>query len=465
MNVRRCTVGLFVAAMTLSAFLARAQEVALDPATSATPDAGQTVTLTVNAKAFDKLFGWQLDLVYNNAALKFKSFAEGGFLKAAGATFAVPAKTKAVAGDPDGLNEQVTIGATLLGGSANGAGDLATVTFTVVAKAATVVKLSGAKFLDPDVNDIAVKTANATLTAGAAENKPPTADAGAAKSGSVGVAIAFDGSASADADGTIAAYAWDFGDGTTGTGAKASHIYAKAGAYTAKLTVTDDKGATAAVNVTVTVSGNPIIREHAANSPALRLTASFPAVDGHGHAYISIWQGEWKVAAGQWLEYQVFMASGNPAFQASVDMASADGTTLRDVKAADGSRAVDQNKLNAHPASDLSAFARDKWYHRQISLDALDGKTINGIVLAVDSDKHGAGVFNAYFDNIQITDKTNSLQDIYIDCLEFVLATTSRSPNQSLDSAYGFTPKLRRSFDDPSPYADAANFIRPAAYL
>ncbi|MGD9999425.1 MAG: PKD domain-containing protein [Ilumatobacteraceae bacterium] len=56
-----------------------------------------------------------------------------------------------------------------------------------------------------------------------------------------------DASASSDSDGTIVSYAWDFGDGTTGTGQIATHAYAEAGSYTVKLTVTDDKGATASI--------------------------------------------------------------------------------------------------------------------------------------------------------------------------------------------------------------------------
>lgn len=423
MKVRGWYVG-FVTAMLGGVLFAHAQEVALSPASSAAPNAGQTVTFTLGAKAFDNLFGWQIDVLYDTKVLKFKSFTEGGFLKAAGPTFAVPAKTRALAGDPDGLNEAVTVGATLLGGAAKGDGDLGTVTFDVVAKAATVVKLAGAKFLNPDVEEIPVKTSNATLTV-AVENKPPVANAGSAKTGTIGVAVAFDASASTDPDGTIASYAWDFGDGTVGTGRTVNHIYTKPGSYTVKLTVTDDKGATGTANVTVTISGKPIIREHAPNSPALRLTATFPQVDGHGHAYVAIWKGEWKVETGQWLEYQVFMASGNPTFQAGVDLATVDGKTLRDAGV------VDQNNLNAHPATNLSAFARDKWYHRQIPLDALAGKTVNGITVAVDSDKHGAGVFNAYFDNLQITDKTNSLLDVYVDDANVPLPTPVKTSTEA----------------------------------
>ncbi|MFI6518294.1 PKD domain-containing protein [Spirillospora sp. NPDC050679] len=66
----------------------------------------------------------------------------------------------------------------------------------------------------------------------------------------------FNGSASSDPDGSIASYQWDFGDGGSATGATPEHTYAAAGTYTVKLTVTDDKGATATRSDTVTVAPN-----------------------------------------------------------------------------------------------------------------------------------------------------------------------------------------------------------------
>ncbi|WP_326769273.1 ThuA domain-containing protein [Streptomyces sp. NBC_01591] len=53
---------------------------------------------------------------------------------------------------------------------------------------------------------------------------------------------------------TIASYHWDFGDGVKADGATATHIYGRKGAYTARLTVTDDKGDTTTGSVRIDVS-------------------------------------------------------------------------------------------------------------------------------------------------------------------------------------------------------------------
>lgn len=81
-------------------------------------------------------------------------------------------------------------------------------------------------------------------------NAPPVARATVVVTG---MTAAFDASGSSDSDGTIASYAWTFGDGASGTGKTATHDYT-GGTFTAKLTVTDDKGATATTDVPVSIS-------------------------------------------------------------------------------------------------------------------------------------------------------------------------------------------------------------------
>ena len=65
--------------------------------------------------------------------------------------------------------------------------------------------------------------------------------------------VSFDASASADPNGQIISYAWEFGDGQKGSGKTTSHTYSKAGSFKAKLTVTDDSGATALAERTIAV--------------------------------------------------------------------------------------------------------------------------------------------------------------------------------------------------------------------
>lgn len=58
-------------------------------------------------------------------------------------------------------------------------------------------------------------------------------------------------------EGTAHQYEWDFGDEGTSALAAPTHAYAEAGEYTATVTVTDDRGATATATVDITVGNEP----------------------------------------------------------------------------------------------------------------------------------------------------------------------------------------------------------------
>jgi PKD repeat protein len=93
-------------------------------------------------------------------------------------------------------------------------------------------------------------------------NQPPTAVVSALPATGVApLSVAFDGSRSTDIDGTIASWAWSFGDGTWGSGPLITHVYSTAGSYVAKVTVTDNGGASnttsVAINVTAGASSVP----------------------------------------------------------------------------------------------------------------------------------------------------------------------------------------------------------------
>ncbi len=107
-------------------------------------------------------------------------------------------------------------------------------------------------------NDGLAGTASVTITVVAPPNVPPTAVASANfTTGMAPLAIAFSSAGSSDSDGTIASYKWDFGDGTSSTVASPSKTYTLPGNYTAKLTVTDNSGASASATVAIAVLANP----------------------------------------------------------------------------------------------------------------------------------------------------------------------------------------------------------------
>ncbi len=128
------------------------------------------------------------------------------------------------------------------------------------------------------VTDAAGQTSTATTTVTATEppiTTPPAAViSSSTTTGLAPLTVTFDASSST---GAIASYQWDFGDGSTATGNTAAHIYTTAGAYAAKLTVTNATGLTSTASTTVTVTA-PVIE------PALPPTARISSSTAAGQA-------------------------------------------------------------------------------------------------------------------------------------------------------------------------------------
>lgn len=106
-------------------------------------------------------------------------------------------------------------------------------------------------------NDGLANSASVTVNVSAPENIAPIAAASAnVTTGTAPVPVIFSSAGSMDPDGSIASYRWEFGDGTSSTAASPSKTYMNAGNYTARLTVTDNRGASAASTVAVAVKGD-----------------------------------------------------------------------------------------------------------------------------------------------------------------------------------------------------------------
>ncbi|MFF1571690.1 PKD domain-containing protein [Leifsonia sp. NPDC058292] len=134
---------------------------------------------------------------------------------------------------------------------------------------------------------------------------------------------AFDGTGSTDPDGTITSYAWEYGDGATGSGATASHPYASAGTYTARLTVTDNGGATAVTTrqVTVTAPPQPGVL---ASDPFERTVANGWGTAPTGGAWTFTGSASRYAVNGTAATMQLPTASGGTTYLTSVSSAATD---------------------------------------------------------------------------------------------------------------------------------------------
>lgn len=123
-------------------------------------------------------------------------------------------------------------------------------------------------------------------------NTPPTAAFTASCSG---LSCGFvDGSA--DADGAIAAWSWTFGDGATSSERNPSHTYAAGGTYPVRLAVTDDAGATATAeqSITVGVVNQPPSAAFRSSCTELRCAFTDASTDADGS--VVAWQ--WSFGDG-----------------------------------------------------------------------------------------------------------------------------------------------------------------------
>lgn len=129
------------------------------------------------------------------------------------------------------------------------------------------------------------------------------------------------------------------------------------------------------------------------------------AVAGGGnlYSYVKIWAGSYTVQSNDYLTYDVWIASTSPESKSGVDVTFTDGTTLRDFN---NPVATDLQSLGAHPNTDLSSFAKDQWYSRQISLFGMSGKTIAYVTVAFEGDS--TGDYTSFFRNINVTNLPNN---------------------------------------------------------
>ncbi|MBC7895853.1 MAG: PKD domain-containing protein [Cytophagaceae bacterium] len=215
-----------------------------------------TTTIDTRARPTQRFSGISYDIGYSQAALRFDSArkVEIGTLAVNGVLNPGLVVVAGLETDPGGFGDRLVIGRVWF--TVIGQTGAATRTSTTLKSLRTVGTGS-----TEEVSKLRAQEATFTVgTVSPNQNVTPIARANGPYAATVGIATQLSGIGSNDPDGTISAYRWDFGDGTPpATTETAQHVYATAGTFTAALTVTDNRGATATdqAQVTVTNSGTP----------------------------------------------------------------------------------------------------------------------------------------------------------------------------------------------------------------
>ncbi len=142
------------------------------------------------------------------------------------------------------------------------------------------------------------------------------------------------------------------------------------------------------------ISGSLRLASHS----ALQLTGTAGLNFGNAFVYQEFWNaGAYVIQTGDYLTYKVWVNSSSPQIMCGIDFVCTDGTTMRDFAS---TSLVDQNGLLAHPKQDLSGFANDQWYYRQISISGMVGKVISFATIVFEGDNQG--LYTGYVSDVII---------------------------------------------------------------
>ncbi len=167
-------------------------------------------------------------------------------------------------------------------------------------------------------DDGATDAASAPISVASPSNQPPVATFTVSPTGGpVGTTFTFNAAASYDPDGSIVGYQWEFGDGTFGSGVTVQHAYSSSGTFTARLTVTDNGGAsnTTTRSVAVQAAGLPdlVVQSmvHSPTNPTIGQNVTFTiTVRNNGSAAAGTFRVRLAGAASSTQTYLTQLAAG-----------------------------------------------------------------------------------------------------------------------------------------------------------
>jgi PKD repeat protein len=165
-------------------------------------------------------------------------------------------------------------------------------------------------------------------------NAPPVAVANANPNPAPeGTAVTFDPVGSTDpGSADTLSYNWDFGDGNSSIERDPTHIYADNGDYSVTLTVTDDDGASATANLTVTVDNIPPTAD--AGGPYSTTAGNSVQLDGSGSDPVDSLNYNWDLDDDGTFETNgqsvTFTAPVSGTYRVTLEVSDGDGGVTTD---------------------------------------------------------------------------------------------------------------------------------------
>jgi len=177
-----------------------------------------------------------------------------------------------------------------------------------------------------------------------------------------------------------------------------------------------------------------------ASTKAMKYTGTVaPNISSNAYLYTMIATPSLVLATGDYLSYDIFISSTSPVICGGIDVIATDGTAARDVTL------VDQYGVNMHPNTDLSNYAKDTWYHREIGFNnpnttTMIGKTTSHAVIALEGDT--AGTYTIYVRNVTIKNSGGTVRA--------TIFSTTYSKHQVVGNSayYGYQLSVVTAYND-----------------
>ena len=118
---------------------------------------------------------------------------------------------------------------------------------------------------------------------------------------------------------------------------------------------------------------------------------------------VKIWGGAMTVGTLDTLNYDIWISGTSPSDSVGLDLYFSDGTKMSTATTIP----VDQNNLSCAPTTDLSTYAKNVWYTRNIALGSgLNGKTITSVAIVIAGTS--VGTYTAYIKNAYLSSQTGN---------------------------------------------------------